>query len=155
MASNDTPKTILLRGDPTHHEAQAGAAGIKPGHLIKLSSTAGDVVVHSTASDVAAPLFAREEDYVGASIDDAYADNDRVPYLHCQSGDEVYAFLKANAAAVVIGDYLESGAAGALQKSTHAVTSATTAAAWPIAIALQAIDNSANAAQVRIKVRIL
>jgi hypothetical protein len=153
--STVNPKTIVLRGNPTHHEAQAGAAGILPGHLIRLSSTSGDVLVHNVAAGFCAPMFAREEDYVGGTISDAYADNDRIPYVHCQGGDEIYALLPASAAAVVIGDLLESNGDGTLKKTTRASTNTTTAIAHPIAIALQAVDNSGGGAAVRIKVRII
>lgn len=153
--STTTPKVVVLKGDPKRYEALAGAAGILPGHLIKLSSTSGDVVVHNVAAGMAAPMFADVEDYAGGVVDTAYADNDQLSYVHCKQGDEIYALLPASAAAVVIGDYLESNGDGTLKKSTHATTSATTAAAWPIAIALQAIDNSGGGTAVRIKVRIL
>lgn len=156
MSSRTIPKTILLKGEPSYHEGIANAA-ITPGHLIEVMST-GKLRVAATAAATVAALFAREEEYIGYGIDNAYAADDQVPYMACQSGDEVYAWLE-NAANVAVGALLESAGDGSLQATTKATTNATTAAAYPIAIALQAVDNSAGGtgpnSAARIKVRIL
>lgn len=121
MASYDTPKCILLRGSPAHREGVANAA-ITPGMLIEQMST-GKFRAHATAAGVVpSKLFAREEEYVGGNIDTAYAANDQLPYMVCQPGDQVYALVAASAAAIVIGDLLESDGAGMLRKKATYLT---------------------------------
>ncbi len=152
MASNDTPKTILLKGKPIQYEAVAAAA-IDPGDLIMVTST-GAVQRHNAAAGVAEAAFAREQEWAGGGISTPYALNDRVPYLVCSKGDEVYAFLQ-DEGNVAAGAFLESDGLGSLKATTHAITNATTAAAWPIAMALEAVNNTGGTGKVRIKVRIL
>lgn len=156
MASNTSPKTVLLRGDNQAFYEAIAVAACTPGQLLIIDS-AGKVKPHNVAAGVASPIFAREEEYVGGTIDTAYAVADQVTYVHAKSGDEVYAWLK-NGVTSVIGGFLESDGAGAFQLSTHAVTSATTAAAWPVAIALEAVNNSGGGtgpnSTMRVKVRI-
>jgi len=156
MASKDAPKVILLKGDPAYNEGVANAA-ITPGHLIEIMTT-GKLRVHATAAGMALPMFALSESYAGGGIDDAYASNDQVCYAQCKSGDEIYGWLK-NGVTSTVGAFLESDGAGGFQLSTHAVTNATTAAAWPVAIALEAVNNSGGGtgpnSAARIKVRVL
>lgn len=151
MASNDTPKTILLRGKPIQREAVAAGALI-PGELAMLTNT-GALQRHNAAADVVEAVIVREQERAGGGIDAAYAANDRVPYYVCSKGDEVFAFV-ATGNNVAIGAKLESNGTGALRLSTHAVTNAATAAAWPLAVALEAINNASGVNQ-RIKVRVL
>jgi hypothetical protein len=136
--------TILLKGRG-HRVEKVAAGAITPGHLVKMDST-GKLAVHNTALGAAARIFAVENDLVGKEITDAYAANDYVQAEHLGAGDEVLAFLKVAAPAVVIGDYLEAGGNGALQKQTTGIA---------LAYALEAIDNSAGGTQVRIKVALL
>lgn len=121
MTSATTPKTILVRGEPDAREAIAAGA-ITPGHLIALN-TAGKVVVHPTAGGVLpSKYFAREEEYTNANIDTAYATNDSVPYWHAKPGDQLFALVPASAAAIVIGDLLESNGDGTLRKVAALLT---------------------------------
>lgn len=112
--AKSAPSTVLLKGAPVGCEAIAAGA-ITPGHLIKLNSD-GEVVVHNSAGLFTPVYIARENEVIGNDIDDAYADNDTVLYWHCRPGDEVYALVPASAAAVVIGDFLESNGDGTLRK---------------------------------------
>lgn len=109
-----TPKTILLKGEGLYKEASAGGA-ITPGHLIDRNS-AGAFVVHATAGGNALPMFAMENELAGDEITVAYASGDRVVAVIPERGAEVYALLPAAAAAVVIGDLLESNGDGTLRK---------------------------------------
>lgn len=152
MPSNTAPKTIQLRGLAPRIGGKAGAAGVLPGHLLSRAS-GGTFVVHPTAAGMAEVLIADVEEYVGGSIDTAFANSDHIPILQGQKGDQFYMLLKTGNN-VVIGDFLESAGDGTLQKSTHAVTSATTAAAWPLFVALEAVNNASGSAQ-RIKVETL
>jgi hypothetical protein len=146
--------TVLIKGRGIRKEFKAGAAGIMPGHLLTLN-TSGQAIVHATAAGNAARLFAVENEVVGKEISDAYANGDNVIAEHLPSGAEVNAFVIANGAAIVIGDYLESGAAGGLRKTTANAATADTQRSGVIAQAMEAVDNSANGSQVRIRVALL
>ena len=121
MASNDTPKTVLLKGKFSYRQGVANAA-LTPGMLIEQMST-GKFRKHGTAGGVKpSPLFAREEEYVGGGIDTEYAADDSLPYVVAHPGAQVYAVVAAGAAAIVIGDLLESDGAGGVRKCTAYLT---------------------------------
>lgn len=148
-----TPKTILLKGDGLFKEALAGGA-ITPGHLIVRNSS--DVfVVGPAAAKNAYPMFALEDEAQGKDITDAYAPGEIVNAVIPQTGSEIYALVAASAAAIVIGDELESAGDGTVRKA------ATTAVAQDnirriVARAIEAVNNSANAVSaVRIKIEIV
>jgi len=154
MPSTTIPKTILLRGTPAAREGKANAP-ITPGHLVE-QMAGGNYRKHSVAAGVAAPLFAREEEYVGGGIDTDYATQRSSPILGAarraiRSMPCCPRTLRRSSSATT----WKAMATAHLRKTTHAVTSATTAAAWPIARALEAIDNSANGAVVRIRAEVL
>lgn len=163
MAAN---KTIFVKGRGIGKEAQAGGA-IKPGSLLAYNSS-GKVIAHNVAGGYASRIFARENELAGNGIDVAYASDDTVFFETANNGFEINAFVAASAAAIVIGDKLVSDGAGGLKKASAAgdVTSspseATIEAAIAIAdddviaIALEAVDNSANGASIaRILVEIV
>ncbi len=159
MSSSDTPKTILLMGRGIRKEAVAGGA-IVPGMLLNLNSSS-QLIAHATAKGPAAPLFAVENDIVGKGIDDAYATNDYVQAEYLHSGCQVYGLVAASAAAIVVGDLLESDGTGCFRKRTAESQLTTgdytfTSAGSAIAQAISAVDNSGNASsRARIKVVIL
>ena len=136
--------TIWLKGDGITKEGNAGGT-ITPGHLVMRNTTADQFVVQTaTATGVVLPAFALEADFVGKGIGTNYTTGLRVQVLYPQRGAEIYALLPASAGAVVIGDGLMSNGDGALLKRTTGQL---------VAIALEAVDNSANAAgPVRIRV---
>lgn len=145
MASGDTPKTVLLKGDPLAQETN-GAGAIIPGHLLERDS-GGTVSVHSVAGGRALPMFAREEEYVGGTIDTAYASGDRIPHYTGRAGDWFYAILADNVNAP-IGAFLESAGDGTLRLATTG--------GFPIARAVQAVNTTGGAtATARIKVEVL
>lgn len=145
MASGDTPKTILLRGHPTSIEALAAAGTIKPGMLIKYDSS-GEFALHDAAAAQCAAIFAREPEYVGGNIDDAYDEGDNVVAWHCKPGDMIYAWL-AQGQDVTIGTLLESDGQGALRDvATSGVA---------IARAVEAVDNNPGTGIARIKVEVI
>lgn len=133
--------TILLKGRGIRKEAVAGGT-ITPGHLLTFNST-GNLVVHATAGGAAIPLFAVENDLVGNSITDNYVVNDYVQSEYLTAGMEALAFLVASGTAVVVGDLLESAGDGSLRKFTTGAI---------IAQSLDALDNSGNANQARLRV---
>lgn len=144
--SSSTPKTILLRGLPMALERKAHSSGaITPGMLLNLMST-GLVQPHGTAGGKAVAYVAREEEYVGGALDDAYAVSDNIPFWVGQPGDQFYMLLEAGAN-VAAAAYLESNGAGSLQALSTAGT--------PLFRALEAVDNSAGGSPVRIRVEVL
>lgn len=162
-------RTIFLKKRPIRKEGIADSA-IVPGMLVKLASD-GKFDPHPTAKAQAVPAFAFENELTshesggvpiaGAAIDVAYAQNDRLYYGVCDPGAEVYALVAPSAAAVVKGDLLESAGDGTLRKLTPAsqLTSGNytfTTEGHAIAMALEAVDNSADAVnRARIIVEIL
>lgn len=157
MASSDTPKTILLGGDPIAYErVSASGSAITPGQLLEVTS-AGEVQEHSTVGGNAQPAFARAEEYAGGSIDDAYAVGDTVPYYVGRTGDRFYAFLK-DGEDVGIGTILESAGNGELQEHTPQAVDEGGAATYTIYgnaarfMALEAKAPSGSNARIKIEV---
>lgn len=114
MPSNSSPKSVLLRGHPAFRVGKANAA-LTPGHLIEQMST-GNYRKHATAGQHTQALIAREEEYTGGDLDTAYASNDHLPFYAAKPGDQFYMIVAAGAAAIAIGDYLESAGDGTLRK---------------------------------------
>lgn len=117
------PSNIVLKGDPIRKEAVTAGAAITPGFLLDVD-TQGRVLHHASSGGNAEPRFAVEQDFLGGGIGDDYGTADRVQYVVCRPGDEVYAML-ANAQNVAIGDYLDSNGDGRLKE--HAPVYATNA----------------------------
>jgi len=87
-------------------------------------STANKLVVHPTAGGAAQKMFALEDLCVGGGIDDAYAASTIVRAGVFQAGSKINALLAAAAAAVVIGDALESAGDGTVRKQATSDTKA-------------------------------
>jgi len=151
-------RTIILKGERLHIRKEGIAdSAISPGHLVALAAD-GKFDVHGTAGGVAQRAFAIERELeghysgrdpiAGSPIDVAYAANDRLLYAVCAPGCEVYALVAPSAAAIVKGDKLESAGDGTLRKATAGNPSGTPPvyAGIVVAIALEAVDNSGNAA---------
>jgi len=152
------PQVIQLLTDTAGsfiHSEAASAAGsaIVPGMLIE-ELAAGTVQEHSTAAGNAQKLFALSDLSNAGDIDTAYAAGALVRYGAAHSGQEVYALLAANAAAIVKGDPLESDGDGTLRVQTTAAATADTERDSVVGYALEAVDNSAGGTTVRIKVRV-
>lgn len=150
--------TIILKNWGERIERQA-AGTITPGHLC-METSAGKLAVHNVAKAKTPAIFAVENDLEGKTIDDNYLVNTFVQASIFKSGDEVLAIVAAGAAAIVIGDNLESAGDGTLRKATaeSQLTSGNytyTSAGNVIAKAIQAVDNSGGSDPVRIKVRIV
>ncbi len=148
MATNDTPKRVLLKTSPNSdafRKEGVAAAALIPGMLID-KDAAGEFVAHPTLGAYVMPMICREEDFIGNDIDNAYGIGDTIQYDVPQRGDEYYMFLAAGEDAQD-GDYLQSHGDGALMVQTGGGT--------PLARAIEDKDNSAGVARVRIKVEIL
>lgn len=159
-----TPNTITLKGDPQGREGLATVA-VKPGHLLALGARTAAAVAaqdshilsckpHDVAAGIASAAFAREPDIFGGSIDSTYAIGDTVLYSEFRKGDMVYAWLATGNSVTAGVTFLESAGDGTLRITTKAVTSATTAAATPVARAMETINNASGSPQ-RIKVEVL
>ena len=122
MASS-TPHTILLQVNGLERpvfEKLAGAATIKPGHL--LVTNGADVVINPTAKAALVRMVAIEHGFRNTTgttlnIETAYADNDTVPFVYPQAGDLVYMVLESGEN-VAAGAALEAADAGELQAFT-------------------------------------
>src|SRR5690606_17830018 len=88
-------------------EGSAGGWDYYSGDLVELTSD-GKVQRKASAATTAQRAFAVENEVVGKGIDHDYAAGDNVLYEVLPPGAEVYALVPASAAAIVIGDRLES-----------------------------------------------
>jgi hypothetical protein len=158
------PRTILLRGRGYRDELEAAGA-ITPGHLVMRNSS-NKAVVCSADALPAATKFAVEAEHLGnpanasGDIDQAYASGDLVQIEHVGPGCHVLAIVAAGAAAIAIGDNLQSAGDGTLEKATLGSQLTTgnytyTAPGIVLAKALEAVDNSGGSDPVRIKVEII
>jgi hypothetical protein len=148
-------KTIMVLGpNGIQKEAKVATGPIKPGHLIALNSS-GNAIKHGTAAGRCPRRFAVEWSFLGTlvgtanvkDIDRPYATNDQMPYKIPEPGSEVLAWLPAAAAAIVIDDLLTSNGDGTLKKAG--------ATDFCVAVAKEAVDNSAGGAEVRIRVEVM
>lgn len=150
-----TPRTILLVGKELSTMKELAAGGtITPGHLVSINS-AGKWVVHPTAKGRAMKAFAVEADLNGKGIDDNYVANDNVYVWIVPPGAEINALLAAAATAVTVGAFLESAGDGTLRILTADNTTGPVFGGYPIAQALEAVDNSGGGTPARLKVIVL
>jgi hypothetical protein len=138
-------RTIMASGEGVRYEYEAQAA-ITPGDLVMVIST-NKAQRHATAGQKVGALFAIENEIFGKGVDVDYAAGDRVLTEACTPGMMVNATIAAAASAIVIGDFLESAGDGTLRK--------TVTAANAIAVADEAVDNSAGGTKTRTRARII
>lgn len=146
-------RTIVVKGRGIRKELNAGGV-INPGHLIKMAAD-GDAEVHNGAGKTAMATFACENELFGLGVTDAYAVGDRVLYEHLVPGQEVYGRVAAAAAAIAVGDFLESDGTGCLRKVATSAATAQDARNSVVGQALEAVDNSGGGAEVFILVAII
>lgn len=154
MAQN----SIIVKrlGAEVIEEYNATAVAIKPGYLLELTS-AGTVQAHSGAAKDCLPMFAIEDQFQGVAITTDYAVSAKIQCWIPRRGDVVYAYL-ADGQTAVIGSFLESNGAGALNVYAADEPSDQQYPANIIGVALEAKDLSGSAnltALGRIKVRIM
>lgn len=133
-------------------EEMVANAAITPGDLVEVMST-GRVRRHNGRSENALTMFALEDELQGKTIDDNYAQHDKVQVWVAGRGDLVYARLKADEN-ISIGDWLVSAGDGTLEKYNPAFHSAGDDV-HPLKIVAQACDASNEATVQRIVVRIV
>lgn len=145
MAST-IPNTILLNSVGHTHLKESPANGvITPGDFLE-RATDGDFQRQSSAGQAGPNLIAVENDLIGDEITDDYATGENVRANFLKNGDEVFAFVAASAAAIVIGDGLVFDGAGGVKKVTAEVV---------VATALEAVDNSGGGSKERIRIEML
>jgi hypothetical protein len=115
---NSAPRTIVLKGRGIHEERPVNGASL-PGSLMTLNSS-DQFVKHASAGAKAGAWFLCEDELHGNGIDDVIADGDLGQVEFCHPGMQVNAYVAAAAAAIVIGDPLESDGAGGLRLSASA-----------------------------------
>ena len=93
-------------------EITSTAVAITPGMLLELTS-GGTVQAHSGAAADCLPMFAFEDELQGRGIDTNYAASTKIQVLIPRRGDIINALL-ADGQTAVIGSFLESNGAGAL-----------------------------------------
>ena len=137
-------------------EYTATAVAITPGMLVEITS-AGLVQAHSGVAANVIPMFALEDELQGRGIATNYGVSTRVQVWIPRRGDEVYALL-ADGQTAVIGSFLESNGAGALQVFVADEPSDQQYPANIVGQAMEAVDlsDSANLSALgRIIIRIL
>jgi hypothetical protein len=160
--------TIVLAGQPIYpQEALAGEA-ITPGHLVTFGSggTANKLIKHATAAGNAAAMFAVENttpdrSVTTAPIDTPYASGETVKWVMARPGSEIYAWVPASATAVIKGSFLTSNGDGTLRLSVPQASNEGGTATYTIqtraivAIAAEAVDNSAGGSAARLRVYVV
>lgn len=141
MAANKT----LLKGDWNDYEEAVASGVCKGGHLLILDSD-GKVKKCNVANGGLELLIAVEDSLQGKLVTDEYAIGDVVRHYVAKRGNIFQVRLPAAADAIVIGDKLNSNGDGTFKK---------VASGDPMAVALEAVDNSGGGSEVFIKVRIL
>ena len=133
------------KGSTIHNEAKAAAgSAIVPGDLIEVTAT-GEVQEHSTAQGTGQNAYALTNLPNASTIDDAYAVGTLVRYGVAHSGQKINARVAIGAAAIAIGDALESAGDGTLQAfKTGAI----------LGYANEAVDNSAGSVVARISINV-
>lgn len=152
-------KIVLKATGAEQYDGKLADATITPGDLVKRTATG--VIRHATAAGNAMPMFAVDSADQNRGIDSDYASGEDVPVVIAQRGCLINALVAASASAISIGDLLESAGDGTLRKYTAQATNEGGAGTYtiqvrgPIALATEAVDNSAGSGKVRIKAEIL
>jgi hypothetical protein len=150
MASAN-PNTVVLKADFPSYRTTIANGALTPGELINLDS-AGHAIPHGGSALTALKRFAVEDAQNGVAIGTAYADNDSIQYIHAKPGDEIYAFLKASSAAVVIGSYVDSAGDGSLEKVDTDAASDDTQRSSIVGQAIEAVTPGGSDTRCRIVV---
>lgn len=115
----DKTNMILLRGNGTHEEGKATAAGIIPGMVVERQSTGEQDYNQPQAAQAAAikqsPIVVKEDAYQGRLMTTAHLLNDRLFLYHPEAGDRLHMLVKSGED-IDVGDKLvvEGGGSGLL-----------------------------------------
>jgi len=127
---------VHSKGTYVHEEANAGAAGIYPGMLLKLNSS-GNVVVHNIEGGRGEAMFAEEDALQGNTIETVYTSGQPVMLILPNKGSVVNAMIE-DGQDISIGDELMSTGDGKLKKASDLESGETLSQV--IAIAVEACD---------------
>ncbi len=142
------------KGSFIHEEAlSAAASAIVPGMLIE-ELAAGTVQEHTTAAANAQRLFALANLANGETIDDAYGVGETVRYGAAHTGQKVFTLVAAAAAAIVIGNALESAGDGTVRIAAADAATDTAQRDAIVGYAVEAVDNSGGGTTARIAMRV-
>lgn len=149
-----TPNTIFVEpaGRQPFVRERLAVAAFTPGHL--LQNVAAGFQKHGTAAINAQKIFAMENEADAGTIDRAYVANETARGGYAQRGDLVYAWIPAAAAAIVVGDALESAGDGTLRKAATDTATDTTQRDSIVGYAAEAKDNSAGGSAVRLLIEV-
>jgi len=136
-------------GHALQFESKAAEAGIYPGMLVERSADGSFLKCNSNGTS-ALNLVAIENSINGKDKDTVYANGETVYARALTPGMEVQVKLAASAAAVVYGDLLTCDGDGGVKKAVAFAQAggdgAVTLPSVPLYKAIEAVDNSANAA---------
>jgi hypothetical protein len=134
--------TVVLLGMDSviQNEDDKAAAAITPGMLVAYDAS-GNVVPHATAGGNAARMFALEREEAGGDMNAVYAIGDTVKIGYCPPGVRVNALIGVVNATK--GALLESDGTGKLRLLAAGVA---------VAQALEALNNAAGVARLRVQV---
>lgn len=149
-----TAKTRIDIHPPLRTREARASEVILPGHVVEYVSS-GKFRKNDRAGDVRVlPMIALQKEYEGQGLfagthgTYSYAIDDQVVAGIFLSGSEVVLRVPASASAIVIGDILTTTSDGCVIKAANAAN-------IPIAVALEALDNSGGATEVYIKALIV
>lgn len=142
----DNPRLILLTGENIRQDEGVVAAAntLIPGNILNINSS-GDLINHATAGLSAHPLRVCTEalnTLRGLGVETTYAAASRASWAAVPSGTVLHLSLATDAAAIVIGNYLESDGDGTVRVRTVDATTDDTQRDSTVAQALEAVDNS-------------
>ncbi|MCK8824725.1 hypothetical protein [Fuchsiella alkaliacetigena] len=149
------PKKIHIKQYVDCQKEAPAAAEITPGEL--LEEVDGKVQPHSSAGENCIPLVAKEEGYIGRSIDETYSEDDQVRYEVGHTGERFYMLLGAGED-VGKDDLLESAGNGALQAHDEPTADGDSSVIQVDAArfkAVEAVDNSGETEKTRIRVEVI
>jgi hypothetical protein len=139
-------ETIVLVGMPTRKEDKAIAA-MSPGHVVVYSGAG--IIKRATAKVDGPKAVVLEDELRGKTIVDAYAIGDNVYYAVFKPGECSQVRVAASATSIAKGAQLEFAADGTLRNrgafsQSGTTPFAVTEAGIAVAIAMEALDNSAG-----------
>lgn len=138
------PETILLKGNPNFVEGELSVAAYPGQHIV----FGGDAEYTLGGAASAGVLrIVTENDLIGKTIEDQYAEADNVVAHIPAKGDRVLLRIPAAAAAIAKGDLIKRAASGNFVGGG--------VAADAVAEAAEAVDNSAGVTAVFIKAIII
>jgi len=138
--------TVYITSVGTEFKKESLAAGtITPGNFIKRN--ANNKFVRQDTASVRNSNLVAVENSIGGDLNTDYTTDQSVVAVYCQPGDVVYATVAASAEAIAVGDKLEFNNSGNVQILGTGN--------YAMALALEAVDNSAAATVARLKIEII